>query len=74
MRVETVHEHETRDEFVGCERTDQFGRGLGDDGHHSLERRPVQVRQLSGELFGSFAHDRSAARTGVQQGLDSITC
>ncbi len=74
MWVKPVHQHETGDEFVGRELTDQFRGRLGGDGDDPLERGPVEVGQLGGELFGPLAHDRSAARAGVQQGLDSITC
>ena len=74
MWVKPVHQHETGDEFVGRELPDQFRRRFGSDGDDPLERGAIEVRQLGGELFGPLAHDRSAARTGVQQGLDSITC
>ncbi len=74
VRVKPVYEHETGDEFVGGEPIDQFGGRLGGDGDDPLERSPVEVGQLGGELFGPLTHDRAAARAGVQQGLDSITC
>ena len=74
VRVKPVHEHETGDEFVGGEPIDQVGGRLGGDRDDPLERSPVEVGQLGGELFGPLTHDRSAARAGVQQGLDSITC
>src|SRR5581483_4570728 len=72
VRVQVVHQKQTRDQTVVGEGLRQFRSGGNRQPQHAFEAGAVEVGDLADELFGTLTRPRPSARAGVEQGLDPI--